>query len=246
MKLFKVNPRRKRQYIGFLTGTGIALVIYVALMWPGNEDFVSLGPMNTGHEKLECKDCHIKAKGTSLQQLEANIRHALGLRKKTVPFGHEDVDNIQCKSCHDRPNDRHPVHRFMEPRFAEVREKIHPEKCESCHREHNEVRLFIDDTGYCQNCHGETELKEDPLDIPHTELIKKGLWKTCLQCHDFHGNHEMVTASLMRDTIPIQKIKDYVLGGTDPYSQVKKYSAKKTPGADTVELKKIKAYIQRL
>lgn len=246
MNLFKVNPRRKRQYIGFLAGGSLVIIIYTILMLPQNEDLVSLGPMNTGHEDLACKDCHVKAKGTILQQLQANIRHSLGLRKKPVPFGHEDVDNVQCKSCHDRPNDRHPVHRFMEPRFAEVRGKIHPEKCESCHLEHNSVRLFIDDTGYCQNCHKETELKEDPLDIPHETLIRKEMWTTCLQCHDFHGNHEMATASLMRDTIPLQKIRDYMHGGSDPYSSIKKYSTKYPQTQDTVELKKIKAYIQRL
>lgn len=227
---FKINPRRKRQYVGILTGLMLALTGYVLLMWPGNEDYVSLGPMNTGHDDLQCEDCHVKAKGNVLQQLTANIQHSIGLRKSPVTFGHEDVDNNKCKACHDRPNDRHPVHRFMEPRFAEVRELLHPEKCESCHREHNDVRLVINDTGYCQNCHKDTELKEDPLDVSHAVLIQKNMWTTCLQCHDFHGNHEMITPVAMKDTIPIQKIREYILGGMSPYSDKKKYVVLKKRG----------------
>lgn len=227
MLKFKINPRRKRQFFGFITGAILAVTAYSILLWPGNEDLVSLGPMNTGHENLKCADCHTKARGSTLQQLNANIAYLFGLRKKAVPFGIEDVDNTKCKNCHDRPNDRHPVHRFLEPRFAEVRQAIHPETCESCHREHNNVRLVIKDTGYCQNCHSDTKLNDDPLDIPHTELIKEGRWTTCLQCHDFHGNHEMITPVAMKDTIPIQKIREYILGGMSPYSDKKKYTATK-------------------
>lgn len=229
MLKLNINPRRKRQFIGFATGGLLVLVAYVILLWPGNENMVSLGPMNTGHENLKCGDCHTKARGSAWQQLNANISYLIGLRKKPVTFGNDDVDNSKCKACHDRPNDRHPVHRFMEPRFAEVRNAIHPENCESCHLEHNEVRLVINDTGYCQNCHSDTELKDDPLDISHTDLIRAKMWTTCLQCHDFHGNHEMVTPVSIRDTIPIQKIRDYILGGMSPYSEKKKYTARK-PG----------------
>ena len=227
MLKFKLNPRRKRQFMGFLIGVALVLIAYTILMWPGNEELVSLGPMNTGHTDLKCQDCHTKARGSAFQQLNANLLHLIGLRKKPVTFGNEDVDNKKCQACHDRPNDRHPVHRFMEPRFAEVRKAIHPESCESCHREHNAVRLVIKDTGYCQNCHGDTELKEDPLDVPHAELIKGEMWTTCLQCHDFHGNHEMLTPVVMKDTIPLFKIREYIQGGMSPYSDKKKYTASK-------------------
>ena len=227
--MFTINPRRKRQFFGYIAGLLLALGGYVTLMWPDNEDLVSLGPMNTGHDDLTCDNCHIKARGTAMQQLQANVMYLFGMRKKSVTFGHEDVDNAACKSCHDRPNDRHPVHRFLEPRFADARQAIHPELCESCHREHNDVRLVINDTGYCRNCHDDTELKEDPLDVPHTELIKQEMWTTCLQCHDFHGNHEMETAIMMRDTIPLQKIEEYIRGGLSPYGEDKKFVATKTP-----------------
>lgn len=227
MLKLKLNPRRKRQFIGCLIGAALALLAYTILMWPGNEELVSLGPMNTGHTDLKCQDCHTKARGSVFQQLHANLLHLIGQRKKPVTFGNEDVDNKKCQACHDRPNDRHPVHRFMEPRFAEVRKAIHPESCESCHREHNDVRLVINDTGYCQNCHVDTELKEDPLDVPHAALIKGEMWTTCLQCHDFHGNHEMLTPVVMKDTIPIFKIKEYIRGGRSPYSDKKKYVASK-------------------
>lgn len=225
---FTINPRRKRQFIGAVSGLFLAAVGYTLLMWPGNESYVSLGAMNTGHENLQCADCHAKAKGTVLQQLQANAMFALGMRKSPVTFGHEDVDNTNCLACHDRPNDRHPAYRFKEARFAEVRERIHPELCESCHREHNGARLVVANTGYCVNCHEDTELNDDPLDVSHVELIKSGLWTTCLQCHDFHGNHEMKTAVQMKDTIPMASIIEYAAGGPSPYSDVKKYLARKT------------------
>jgi hypothetical protein len=229
MKL-KTSPRRKRQMTGILVGITLLAVTFAIIMWPGNEQLTSLGPMNIGHETLKCNACHVKAKGNVFQQFGANTQHIFGMRKKPVTFGHEDVSNNTCKSCHQRPDDRHPVHRFMEPRFAEVRNQIHPEKCESCHREHNSVRLVIDDTGYCQNCHKDTELKKDPLmDVSHSVLISQNKWSTCLQCHDFHGNHIMETPVAMKDTIPLRLIKAYILGGISPYSAKKKHKAKKLP-----------------
>ncbi len=226
---FHISPKRERQVLGFVIGLFITAVGFTALMWPGNDDLVSLGPMNTGHDDLQCQDCHTKARGNAFQQLQANVMHLFGQRKKPVTFGHEDVDSKKCQACHDRPNDRHPIHRFEEAKFAEVREKIHPENCESCHLEHNDVRLVITNTGYCENCHQETELSEDPLDVPHSELIENAMWTTCLQCHDFHGNHVMKTAVMMKDTIPMTRIIEYVEGGPSPYSEIKKYLATKVP-----------------
>jgi len=112
------------------------------------------------------------------QQLNANLKFLLGQRKKSVDFGLQNVDSKKCQSCHERPNDRHPVHRFMEPRFGEVRAAFHPELCESCHMEHNGSRIVLDDLAYCQGCHEDTDLKHDPLDVPHSTLIQNNQWST--------------------------------------------------------------------
>ena len=226
---FTISRKRKRQTIGLLAGLALSLVALTVLMLPSNEDLVSLGPMNTGHEDLECIDCHLKAQGTAMQQLQTNFMYFIGQRKTPVDFGHYDVDRTKCLACHERPNDRHPVHRFEEPRFADARKAIMPTKCESCHMEHQGVRLTINTTGFCVNCHADLEMTDDPLDIPHVTLIQQEQWSTCLQCHDFHGNHQMKAATAMKDTIPLEKIKAYFAGMEDPYDAEKKHAATRTP-----------------
>lgn len=225
---FKISRKRKRQVLGMLAGAFLGVVSWSVLSIPGNEYMVKLGPMNTGHEELECQDCHTKAKGNIMQQLQANAMHLAGMRSSEADFGLENVDNKKCLECHDRPNDRHPVHRFTEPRFADARKEIKITECETCHTEHSGVRMTLATTEYCVNCHSDLKMKDDPLDVPHDVLIKKGDWKTCLQCHDFHGNHIMEAPSLMKDTIPFKIIRAYISGGKDPYGDQKKYKAVKT------------------
>ncbi len=226
---FKVSRKRKRQVLGIAIGLFISCLTYVFLSVPQNEHLLAKGPMNTGHENLECQDCHTKAKGNVFQQAQANISHLFGLRRTPVDFGHKNVDNQKCQSCHDRPNDRHPIHRFEEPKFFEARKNIQPTQCESCHSEHDGIRVTISTSAYCVNCHTDTELSDDPLEISHVELIKNNEWQTCLQCHDFHGNHVMETAASMKDTIEIKTILDYFEGGPSPYSEKKKYYANENP-----------------
>lgn len=219
----KISRKRKRQWIGFGVGVFLTLVTYTVLSLPSNEEMLSLGPMNTGHEDLSCQSCHTPAKGNAFQQVQANIMYALNMRKTEADFGTENVDTKKCLECHDRANDRHPLHRFKEPRFAEARKNLNITACEGCHLEHNGVRITQVNVGYCENCHGDTEMKNDPLEVSHKELIEKEMWSTCLQCHDFHGNHVYHAAESMKDTIPLTVIREYFDGGTSPYADVKKY-----------------------
>lgn len=223
--MIKISRRRRRQWIGFGIGVFGTIITYTILTIPVNEDFLSKGPMNTGHENLSCESCHTPAKGTVFQQFQANVMFTFGLRKTETDFGTENVDNTKCLSCHDRPNDRHPLHRFTEARFAEARKNLGVTMCESCHTEHNGVRITQVDMGYCKNCHSETKLKSEPLDLSHAELIDQEMWTTCLQCHDFHGNHVYLVAEQMKDTIPLIVVKEYFDGGKSPYSDIKKYKA---------------------
>jgi len=220
------NTISSRRKISLSIGGLISMLLILFYIQPSNETYIAKGAYNTGHESLSCIQCHQSSPGTTRQQLQVNVKHLLGLSDHKVIFGKKTVDNNKCINCHNKPNDRHPVHRFMEPRFEEARKLIQPEKCISCHMEHEGKRVTIQKMNFCINCHQDTKLVNDPLDTSHEELINNGHWNSCIQCHDFHGNHIMKTPNVMKDTIPINSLKVYFEGGEDPYSEIKKYLSK--------------------
>lgn len=209
-------PRLNRRQVAARVGLGAGVIGLGLILVAGGESFRAHGPLNTGHEDLACNQCHLKAEGTLRQQLQAEARHLLGLRPTPVDLGTRDVDSSRCLQCHNRPNERHPIYRFMEPRFAEVRASLAPQKCTSCHLEHNGTRLTATTT-FCQNCHGDLELKNDPVDVPHTQLVLEERWDTCLGCHDFHGNHTMTSPTVLAERTPLEEITAYFQGGESPY-----------------------------
>lgn len=204
----------------------IALSFILVALHPKNEPFFAKGKCNIGHENLACSDCHESSIGTIRQQLQTNAKSMFGLESGSIYFGKKPVSNTQCLKCHERPNDRHPTHRFMEPRFKEARAIISPENCISCHTEHNDKRITQESIAYCKNCHQDIEIANDPLDIKHQDLIQTHKWNTCLQCHDYHGNHIMEVPTKMKDTISLKIIKEYYSGGEDPYSEIKEFIVK--------------------
>ncbi|MGB1314971.1 MAG: 2Fe-2S iron-sulfur cluster-binding protein [Chitinophagales bacterium] len=215
--------RNRNKIIALCCLLACCFVFYLNL--PNNEAYFAKGEYNIGHEELECAHCHKDAPGTSRQQIQLNFRHLIGAAKNDIDFGKKEVGNDACLHCHERPNDNHPIYRFNEPKFKEAREAIHPEKCVSCHAEHQHKRVTIAETNYCVNCHKDVKIKNDPLDTKHQTLIDNEMWNTCIQCHDFHGNHEMQVPTKLNDTIPLKEIKDYFNDGKDPYGGVKKYIA---------------------
>ena len=221
------DPTRRRQNLGYAIGIAVGLGCLAVFLWPSQEQLHALGPMNTGHENFRCESCHVPAPGTTRQQLQATVRYWLGWRETPVDFGHQDVSNAVCLRCHERPNDRHPVYRFLEPRFAKAREQIEPQLCVSCHLEHRGQRVTLTDTGYCSTCHKETTLKRDPMDIPHERLIAEDRWETCLGCHDFHGNHLMKTKTRVEEVWPQAQLRAYFNGGPSPYPKALHHPAKK-------------------
>lgn len=206
---------------------GCSLVPLLILLWtPEQEHLHASGPANTGHEKLSCNDCHLAAPGSFRQQVQANIRHWLGLRSKPADFQFQPVTNTECLACHDRPKDNHPVHRFFEPRFAKARANISAHQCVSCHREHQGTRVTVDST-FCSNCHQELKIKKDPLLVfSHAQLINSKKWTSCMSCHDFHGNHIMKVTTSLHKGMKQKQIIDYFNGGSSPYSKNKHYTAK--------------------
>lgn len=219
----RINPLRKRQFIGGILGILIGVIAFFFFTLDSSEDYVSIGPMNTGHEDLSCVTCHSDAKGNLSQQLQSNVQYALGMREHSVDFGTENVDADNCLQCHDRANDRHPIYRFSEPRFKDAIKQIDATTCLTCHAEHQAKRVTLANVNYCVNCHADMEVDDDPLDISHKDLIAEEKWSTCMQCHDFHGNHRYEVPEQLSDTIPIKAIKGYMEGGKDPFGNDKKY-----------------------
>ena len=217
---------RYRQRLGGMIGFIFGLVVVCVLVLPGQERFHVKGAMNVGHEEVSCGSCHKFARGTVRQQIQANAQYVLGVRETPVDFGHQPVTNAICLECHDRPNDRHPVFRFFEPRFAAPREKIQPQFCLSCHLEHSGKRVTTFPITFCVHCHKDTSLRHDPTTISHEDLIAADQWESCLGCHDFHGNHVMQLNRVVEQVLPSEKIREYFEGGASPYSDTKYYKAK--------------------
>jgi len=218
---------RKKHFQAYLIGFVFSGIIIIVLVLPHFAQLHAHGPMNTGHEKLDCDSCHIFAQGTLRQQLQANARYWLGLRNKPAAMGYEKVENKMCIACHDRPKDNHPVYRFFEPKFRPVRQKIQPQFCGSCHLEHNNKRVTIG-TEFCQFCHDELRIKHDRISPSHAILVKNKKWQSCLGCHDFHGNHKMKLEEKLKNALTLKTINQYFAGAASPYSKHKFYKAKKT------------------
>jgi hypothetical protein len=153
------------------------------------------------------------------QQLQTIAAHWLDRlpRHVDIDLGYRAVTNDACQSCHVRPDDRHPVFRFLEPRFAEARAAIHPEQCASCHREHAGARVTVADGTYCRQCHSDLDVENDPLDVPHRMLVQTQQWQSCLGCHDYHGNHALKPPTRLRNAIAADAIRAYLRGGASPY-----------------------------
>jgi len=220
------NRKKGFHLVGYITGITVSLTGLFLLVYPENDLFSAPGSMNSGHEGLSCSACHLDAKGSLRQRLQANVQYLLGNRKAAVVLGNKEVGNSDCLACHDRPEDRHPVYRFLEPRYTEVRKNIQVQFCISCHREHTGKRV-TQETGFCINCHEELSLRKDPLDIPHHTLINEKRWQSCLGCHDFHGNHIITEKKHLDEAWRESEIVDYFNGGSSPYPDNLHYQALK-------------------
>jgi ferredoxin-NADP reductase len=202
-------------------------VFFLGSWWvPPAQGFKALGPMNTSHENLECNACHKEAPGTFRQQVRHNAQSFMGLHNQgLVPVGLAPVDNKTCINCHKRPNDRHPTSRFLETQFAEQRRTLGPHECNNCHGEHQGKRVAQVQTGFCIHCHQDLEVNFDNIQPSHAELLETEAWETCLQCHDFHGNHIREIPINLKNGISQETVLRYLEGGNDPYSTEKTFTA---------------------
>ena len=208
---------RKRHKHGYLIGILVSISALLFLMLPSSQRHIQNGPMLPGHEDLKCYSCHKDGQGTFRQQIQANVQYLLGNRDDAVSVGLRPVENSECLKCHVRPNERHPVYRFREPKYREIRTKIKADSCVACHLEHNSKRINVK-INFCMHCHDDINLKNDPLEISHKLLAQEKNWDSCLTCHDFHGNHEMKTATQTDKSVELNKVKKYFNRGDNPYN----------------------------
>lgn len=181
---------------------------------------MSHGPIQIGHQELTCVQCHQAAEGTWRQQAQANMHFAIGSRQHDVYFGYKPVTSSTCLDCHDRPNDRHPIYRFQEPRFIEALETVDATSCLACHSEHTAAVSFASGD-YCVACHMNLKFQSDPLDVSHAELIEQENWTSCLGCHDYHGNHVFDPPEKLERAFSTDEIEAYFGSGPDPYGSEK-------------------------
>lgn len=191
----------------------------------GETDWISKGPIQHGHQDLACDTCHKVAPGTARQQIQASLAALFDPAKSMPHFGTSPVASADCLACHQRPNERHPIWRFREPRFISAAEVVNATTCLGCHSEHRDERVNAS-VDFCKACHEGLSLKVDPLDIPHHEIIAAKKWETCLGCHDFHGNHARKPPLKYLDAHDLDRLIDYLKAGPNPYGDAKLYEAK--------------------
>ena len=229
------RPAAHWKYLGLAIGAVAGALWLAQLTFPARSEWVARGPMTPGHEQLACADCHLPAPGTLAQQFSANVYHWLGLRRAAPAFGSQDVASEFCLDCHVRPDDRHPISRFLEPHFIDARHALGVHECMGCHLEHQAKRVTLPTVGICTHCHEETALQDDPIAPTHAELVRADEWNTCLRCHDFHGNHPRDTPTRLAQGIPEATVRAYFDGAPSPYSETKYVKARRRDAAGVPE-----------
>lgn len=203
----------------------VAVVGAFALGSERVDQWLAHGPIQAGHADVRCDGCHLPGRGTTRQQIQAKLWHAVGLREDDVDFGRIEVTSDACLDCHARPNERHPIYRFREPRFIDALQVVEADNCLGCHSEHHDTRVDVGQE-ICRACHDDLKVKNDPLDVAHVELIAREDWASCMGCHDFHGNHGFKPPASLASRIPTPVIDAYFANGASPYGTEKLFEAK--------------------
>ncbi len=214
----------KLRLFAFIIAVPIAVLGLLILLSDMPKTLIAHGPIQAGHEDVDCSGCHVQSAGTYRQQIQANVLYILGQRKQPVDFGYGPVTSVQCLDCHERKNERHPIYRFREPRFLKALETVNATTCLGCHSEHSDERVFAEHDN-CQACHSKLIVKNDTIDVPHKTLIAQNSWGTCLGCHDFHGNHPVAAPLKLEAAHSVEEIQNYLKNGPSPYGNEKTYKA---------------------
>jgi ferredoxin-NADP reductase/bacterioferritin-associated ferredoxin len=209
-------PSRSFRFKAYIAGALLMLLPLLVLL-PGLQEMRPHGHPNVGHEQLKCVACHAETPATLRQTLQAKVKHTIGLRETGAVFGMQAVTTATCTQCHANPGDRHAPHRFLEPRFEKARAETGAQQCVSCHREHSGVRITAANTGYCVSCHADMKVKDDKTSPTHDVLVREKRWDTCLQCHDYHGNHKWRAPLRLVDATTVEVLEKYMKTGPSPF-----------------------------
>lgn len=222
VELFALSPARP-------AGLSLRLKAYVAgammaalpmfMLLPGMEDIRPHGHPNVGHEQLKCVACHAESGASTRQVFQAKVKHAMGLRETGAVLGMQPVTSATCVACHANPDDRHPPQRFLEPRFEKARAETGAQNCVSCHREHSAARVTAPGATYCVSCHQDLKVKDDKASPTHDMLVRQKRWDTCLQCHDYHGNHKWSAPLRLQDAATLDVLHKYLKDGPSPFGE---------------------------
>lgn len=220
VELFALSPTRAPalsfRFKAYVAGAVLALAPLLMLL-PQAEAARPHGHPNVGHEQLKCVACHTEAPGSTRQTLQAKAKHAVGLRQTGAVAGMQPVTSATCVQCHANPDDRHAPNRFLEPRFEKARAETGAQQCVSCHREHSGVRVTIPAATYCVSCHQDLKVKDDKVSPTHDFLVQNKRWETCMQCHDYHGNHKWNAPLRLQDAPTLEVLDKYLKGGSSPF-----------------------------
>ena len=208
------------RWIGVVFMVPVAILAVLLFQTPQRMAALAHGPLISEHEGISCQACHSKSPGSLRQQIQAKVHYQLGWRSNTVDFAFAPATSSECLACHQRPNDRHPIYRFQEPRFESALDKVQATSCLGCHLEHS-GQMASTPSDFCAACHAELRVKNDPATPSHAALIKDNAWGTCLQCHDFHGNHLHRTPTDLTRAYDLDAIRAYLISGPSPYSDKK-------------------------
>jgi ferredoxin-NADP reductase/bacterioferritin-associated ferredoxin len=216
------TPQKKTSSIKHFAYTMALFICLIPLflLFDKTEHYRPHGQANVGHEKLKCAACHQASTGSFRQQIQAKVDYFLGYRETNPQFGNKPVNTRTCIGCHANPDDRHPAQRFLEPKYEEARQTLGAHQCISCHREHSKRRVTLTDTSFCLHCHSKTIVKNDPTAPTHQSLIRNKQWNSCLQCHDYHGNHKAKIPIKLEDAHKINAINAYFNLAKNPYGSV--------------------------
>jgi hypothetical protein len=184
-----------------------------------------------GHAELKCVSCHVESPASTRQAFQAKVKHAIGLRQTGAVLGMQPVTSATCIQCHANSDDRHAPNRFLEPRFAQARAETGAQQCASCHREHSAVRVTAPSTGYCVSCHQDLKVKDDKTSPTHDDLLRNKQWTTCLQCHDYHGNHKRNAPLRLQDAPTLEVLNKYLQGGPSPFGATIVKARQDKPGS---------------
>lgn len=220
VELFALSAARSRPLSfrakAYVAGALLTLLPLLVLL-PNLQDSRPHGHPNVGHAQLKCVACHAESPASTRQALQAKVKHTLGMRETGAVMGMQSVTTATCTQCHANPGDRHAPHRFLEPRFEQARAETGAQQCVSCHREHSGVRVTAASPGYCVSCHADMRVKADMTSPTHEHLVRNKRWDTCLQCHDYHGNHKWRAPLRLVDATTVDVLHKYLKDGPSPF-----------------------------